>query len=89
MSRLILKQLNVIERRSLLSATTSKRAFTQVTSRRSVLMATPSSAAKRLTQTKNFLAPSTKKVNTQMNQPKDLFLFNVHIRCLPLLLSLV
>jgi hypothetical protein len=60
MSRLILKQLNIIERRSLLSVT-SKRAFTSV-SRRSVLMSTTSSATKRLTQTKSFLAPSTKKV---------------------------
>lgn len=61
MSRLISKQFSIIERRSLLTMN-SKRTFTQATSRRSVLMSS-SSAAKRLTQTKNFLIPSTRKMS--------------------------
>jgi hypothetical protein len=57
MNRLVLKQLNLLERRALLN----KRILTQIPSRS--LSMSSSIANKRLTQTKNWLSASAKKVH--------------------------
>lgn len=86
MSRILLRQLNIVEKRTLstlLTTTTAKRTFTQL----------PRMAAnRRLTQTKNFLLSPAKKVMDtaavvvaadNANGILNSFLL-FHLRCLPL-----
>jgi hypothetical protein len=68
MSRLLLKQLNIVERRTLSSSVLTKRALTTTTVRMSQ---TSAAATRRLTVTKNWLSPAinAKKVCVQVECP--------------------
>lgn len=71
MSRILLKQLNIVERRSLSTLISNKRVLQQPV--RSLSMSNTASANRRLTVTKNWLASSnqSRNVSTTLDSFKE------------------